>query len=132
MFYLWNAYHYAKLAEGDDADHLTYAHILAMMADVLRYKVPDYNRYDKYILPSAQEYEKAIAAGQRVHDKEYMRVCGERDSLGYVLEHDSAMTAAWLKASGSFIMAHCAKRKIFLSMTASRLILNSFRRNRLC
>lgn len=89
MFYLWSAYHYATASDGDGIDHQTYARILEMMAHELRYKISDYERFHKYVVPSVQEYEQAIAAGQKIGDKEYAIICDERDALDYQLKHES-------------------------------------------
>ena len=98
MYYLWSAYHYATLANGGNTDHLTYARILAMMAFQLKYKEDDYNWFHKYVEPSVREYEKAIAAGQKVGAKEYERIQFERDAAEYEIRHEYDKEMVWKEA----------------------------------
>ena len=56
---MWSAYHFALVADDENADHRTFARILAMMSYELAYKISDYDRYHKYLLPAVEEYKKA-------------------------------------------------------------------------
>lgn len=99
MYYLWSAYHYATLANGENTDHLTsYARILAMMAFQLKYKEDDYNWFHKYVEPSVREYGKAIAAGQKVGNKEYERIQFEKDVAEYEIRHEYDKETVWKEA----------------------------------
>ena len=129
IFYLWSAYHYAKLANDNDLDHLTYARILAMMANELRNKMSDYDRYHKYIVPSMQEYENAIAAGKRISDREYESIRNERDSVSYKLMHESADENNQFESLKIIENSELLREKDFSSTTASQFILNRFQIN---
>jgi hypothetical protein len=88
-FYLWNAYHYASASDDEEIDHRTYARILVMLARKLAYKISDYDRYHKYVLPAAKEYKMAMEHGQVLADGELARIKREYGYLTYKLQHEN-------------------------------------------
>lgn len=85
-YYMWKAYH--KACEAEPKDELLFARILAMMADESRISVFDYARYHKYVKPSLEAYERAVAAGQRPTEKELETIRFFADSMAYVLQQE--------------------------------------------
>ncbi len=95
-YYMWNAYHFASVSDEESVDHTTYARILVMMAhEMNRFGCSDYERYHTYLLPAVKEYEKAMACGQKVSDREYNRIQEERDFYGYQLDHEDDSEEKW-------------------------------------
>ena len=87
-YYMWKAYHRACAAE--PKDYLLYARILAMMADESRISVFDYDRYHKYVKPSAEAYAIAEKSGQIPTEKELEKIRFLDDSISYVLACENA------------------------------------------
>lgn len=94
-YYLWSAYHFANISDAKQVDHRTYARILGMLASELHYKIYDDERYQKFPLPALKEYEKAIACGQEVEDKEYNRVKEECDAEEYQADREMNPEKNW-------------------------------------
>ena len=86
MFYLWNAYHYAKTSDAPEKDHLLYARILRLMASETAIDHSEYERYHNFILPALQEYEAAVKSGQKVGEKEYDSAKFDEEQLGYPVQ----------------------------------------------
>lgn len=98
MFYLWNAYHYAKTSDAPEKDHLLYARILRLMASETAIDHSEYERYHNFILPALQEYEAAVKSGQKVGEKEYDSAKFDEEQLGYQLNHESCSEENWKEA----------------------------------
>ena len=87
-YYMWKAYH--RACETEPKDDLLFARILAMMADESRISDVDYTRYHKYVKPSLEAYERAVAVGQRPTEKELEKIRFFADSMAYVLQKEKA------------------------------------------
>ena len=73
MYYMWSAYHKAMKA-AEPKDQLLLARILAMVADECGLPPFDSQRYEKYIKPSVEAYERAIQTGQQPTKKELDKI----------------------------------------------------------
>lgn len=87
-YYMWNAYHCAVASTTQEP--LLLARILSMMASETQYGTSDYERYHKYIRPALEAYEKALAAGMMVGEKELDHIRFDAASLAYKFERESA------------------------------------------
>lgn len=95
MFYLWNAFHYAKTTKDPETDHLTYARILRLMACEVAAGRPEYDRFHEFVLPAWQEYKKAIGSGQKAGDRELEFAKREAEQLDYQLKHEDYTKENW-------------------------------------
>lgn len=98
MFYLWNAYHYAKTSDDPAKDHLTYARILRFMASEAKLGHSEYERYRDFVLPALQEYEAAVNSGQKVESNELRTTKFDAKSLDYKLSHEVCSEENWNEA----------------------------------
>jgi hypothetical protein len=87
-FYLWQAYHYA--CESETKNNLTYARILMMIANEGRYVYTSYDRYNKFLRPAVEAYNKAKENGQTPTDKEYEKALRYANELKYYIKCENA------------------------------------------
>ena len=77
---------YLQACDAEPKDELLFARILAMMAEETDISAHDTARYRKYVKPSLDAYERAIASGQKPTDKELKNIRYSARSLLYEFE----------------------------------------------